>query len=206
MMTSIFSKGLRAAAPVPWLTVVALAVLMDAADTFWLTSIQGAVGAIERAQTPFASWVRTSALLLPLFLLAVLSALALARRSFRPPLRTTRTVVAAALLVVAAGTVVGTAELAVSAVYDYKVQSRHLEQVHATHPGALHEHGGCTGLCAAKRATLQVDARAVSYGSAGILATNLLLVAWVIALRGGRLEPQPARRQSIDRPGPGDAR
>jgi hypothetical protein len=193
-------RFLRSAAPVPWLTVAAFAVLMDAADGFWLTSVQGAVGAIERVQTPFASWAWTSALLLPLFLLAVLVALALARRSFGPLLRTTRKVVAAALIVVAAGTVVGTAELALSAVYDYHLQSRQLDQVHDTHRAALHEHGGCTGLCAVKRATLLVDARAVSLGSAGVLATNFVLVAWVVALRGGRLDPRRTRTRPIDQP------
>jgi hypothetical protein len=199
-MTAAVSRFLRSAAPVPWLTVAAFAVLMDAADGFWLTSIQGAVGAIERAQSPFATWVRTSVLLLPLFLFAVLAALALARRSFGPLLRTTRKVVAAALIVVAAGTVLGTAGLAVSAAYDYHLQSRQLDQVHETHPGALHEHGGCTGLCAAKRATLLVDSRAVSFGSVGVLATNFVLVGWVIALRGGRLDPRRARIRPIDRP------
>jgi hypothetical protein len=184
------SGVLRGAAPVPWLTVIAIAVLMDAADNFWLTSIQGAVGAIERVQTPFASWLRTSVALLPLFLLAVLAGLRLARRRFGRALRTTRQVLAAALIVVAAGTVVGTGELAVSAAYDYHLQSRQLEQIHATHASAPHEHGGCSGLCAAQRATLSVDTRAAWYGSGVVLGTNLLVVGWVLALRGGRLDPR----------------
>ena len=194
-MVPALRRVIRSASPVPWLTVAAFALLMDAADGFWLTSVQGAVGAIERVQTPFASWLRTSALLLPLFVLAVLVALALARESFGPWLGTTRKVVAAALIVVAAGTLVGAGELAVSAVYDYRLQSNQLDHIHATHSGAHHDHGGCTGLCAEKRATLDVDTRAVAYGTVGVLGTNLVLVAWVIALRGGRLDPRrPAPR------------
>jgi tetrahydromethanopterin S-methyltransferase subunit C len=197
MSTSI-SSFLRGAAPVPWFTVAAFAVLMDVAAGFWLTSIQGAVGAIERAQTPFASWLRISTLMLPVFVLAVLTALPFARRRFGPALRTTRRVVAAALLMVAAGTVVGVGQLAVSAAYDYRLQAQHLELIHAIHPGAhVHDDGSCVGLCAAKRATLALDARAVAYGSAAVLGTNIVLVAWVVALRGGRLDPVRPRRPAM---------
>jgi hypothetical protein len=197
-MSPSISRFLRGAAPVPWFTVAAFAVLMDVVDGFWLTSIQGAVGAIERAQTPFASWLRTSTLMLPVFVVAVLTALGLARRRFGPALRTARKVVAAALLVVAAGTLIGTAQLAVSAAYDYRLQSQHLELIHATHPGAhVLDDGGCTGLCAAKRATLAVDARGVGYGSAAVLGSNVVVVAWVLALRGGRLDPVGPRRRAL---------
>ena len=201
-MSPSISRFLRGAAPVPWFTVAALAVLMDVAAGFWLTSIQGAVGAIERAQTPFASWLRISTLMLPAFVVAVLTALALARRRFGPALRTTRKVVAAALLVVAAGTVVGIGQLAVSAAYDYHLQSQHLELIHATHPGAhVHDDGSCVGLCAAKRATLVVDVRAVGYGSAAVLGTDVVLVAWVVAMRGGRLDPVRPRRPAMQTAG-----
>jgi hypothetical protein len=197
-MSPSISRFLRGAAPVPWLTVAAFAVLMDVVDGFWLTSIQGAVGAIERVQTPFASWLRTSTLMLPVFVVAVLAGLALARRRFGPALRTTRKVIAAALLVVAAGTMVGTAELSVSAAYDYHLQSQHLDLIHATHPAA-HDHAGgdCTGLCAAKRATLALDARAVGYGTAAVLGSNVVLVAWVLAMRGGRLDSVRREQQAM---------
>src|ERR1700754_1878558 len=58
--------------PVPWLLVTALAVTLALADMFWLTSLQGAVGAIERSQGPFRSWLELTALVLPLFFGAVL--------------------------------------------------------------------------------------------------------------------------------------
>ena len=48
------SRGLA----VPWFTVVPLAVVMAYATGFWLVSLRGAIGAIERTQEPFASWLR----------------------------------------------------------------------------------------------------------------------------------------------------
>ena len=39
---------------VPWATVLTLAVVLAYADGFWMTSLRGAVGAIERTQGPFA--------------------------------------------------------------------------------------------------------------------------------------------------------
>src|SRR3954454_475705 len=88
---------------VPWWTVVFLAVLMAYADGFWLISLRGAVGAIERTQEPFAAWLRESTAFLPVFVLAVLAALTLALRWLGPAPSRRRTA-AAALLVVAAGT------------------------------------------------------------------------------------------------------
>src|SRR3954454_17464091 len=104
---------------VPWVTVLGLAAVMAYADTFWLTSLQGAVGAIERSQDPFNQWLRGSTLVLPLFAVAVLWALSRAHRRFGPALRRPRKVAAAALLVAAAGTVVGVGEVVASSAYDY---------------------------------------------------------------------------------------
>ena len=47
---------------VPWLTVLPLAAVMAYADGFWMMSLRGAVGAIERTQEPFTSWWRESTL------------------------------------------------------------------------------------------------------------------------------------------------
>ena len=51
-------------------------------------------------------------------------------------------------------------------------------------------HGPCAADCQAQQlhATLVLDERAVVYGSGLLLVTNLVLVAWVVALRGGRLD------------------
>jgi len=182
---------------VSWRTIGVLAVLMALADTFVLTSIQGAVGAIERAQHPFAFWLVISAGMVPVFVLAVVGAIAYARKLFGPALRTPLRVLAAALLIVVAGTAVGTAEMAVSAAYDYHQQS----ELAAT---AFMDHGTivtpeqaaadpCTGSCASQRTQFDLDQRAAKLGSALALGANLVLVGWVVAMRGGRLESRRPR-------------
>ena len=168
---------------VPWSTVVPLAVVLAYADGFWLISLRGAVGAIERTQEPFASWLRESTLTLPIFVFAVLGAITLAARWFGPVLRNPRVVVATALLVVAAATLVGIAELAASSAYDYHLQSNQL-QLMGSMPGM--ESMGSTAQ--QQQASLGLQVRAVGYGSAILLVTNLVLVGWVLAFRGGRLD------------------
>jgi len=176
---------------IPWLTVMSLAVVMAYATGFWLVSLRGAVGAIERTQGPFVTWLRESTLLLPVFVLAVLGALTLAMRRFGPVLRRARMVVAAALMVVAAGTLVGIAAIAASAAYDYHLQSNLLQTV-----GSMNHGGGPAGVQAQQQASLDLQVRAVAYGSAILLATNLVLVGWVLAFRGGRLDVSTTRHRS----------
>ena len=106
---------------VPWLTVVSLSVVMAYADGFWMMSLRGAVGAIERTEEPFASWLRGPAVL-PVFVFAVLGAMTLALHLFGPELRKSSTVLTA-LLIVAAGTAVGISVITVSSAYDYQLQS-----------------------------------------------------------------------------------
>src|SRR4051794_31559396 len=188
------------AARMPWGTVVVLAVLMAYADGFVLTSVQGAVGAIERTTSPFATWLRTSTLLLPVFVLAVLGAFALARRRLGPALHRPRTVLAAALLVIAAGSLVGTAEIAVSAAYDYHLQSAALQDDAALH-GHGHVHGAAHGaeacaFCADQAQTRAVDERAAQYAGRVVLGANAVLVLLVVGLRGGRLDVVPRTRRA----------
>jgi hypothetical protein len=162
-------------------------VLVAYADGFVLTSTQLAVGAIERAQSPFTSWLLTSTLLLPVHLLAVLGALAFAHRRLGPALRGRRTV-AAALLMVAASSLVGWAAVVGSAFYDYHLQSQQLARTAQLHAEHQLGGGGCTGLCAQLAQTGAADQRAARLASAADLAINAVLVAWVLALRGGRLD------------------
>ena len=201
--------------PVPWLTVGLLTVVLAYADGFWLTSLQGAIGAIERSQGPFQGWLRGSTLTLPVFALAVLWALRRAARRYGPDLSRARAVVAAALLVVAAGTVVGIGRLVASAVYDYSLQS-HLIQVQQTNHGVASAAGmagmagmstGTTGAAASAgtmstgemlQSTLALHVRGVVYASAVILLTNLVLVGWALALRGGSWTSR--RRTAQQRP------
>ena len=88
-----------------------------------------------------------------------------------------------ALLVVAAGTIAGVVGLAVSSAYDYHLQSIHMEAMNAMRDEA------CDAACAAaqQRTDLALQVRAVAVGGGLMLVTNLVLVGWAVALRGGRL-------------------
>ncbi len=202
---SPLSPALRS--PLPWLTVAALAALMAYADGFWLTSLQGAIGAIERSQHPASLWLRSSSLALPLFVAAVLAALGLARRRYGPQLAGGRAVLVAALLVALAGTAVGLTDVVVSSATDYGLQ---VEQIRLQH--SLHTHSGAealglagrpgeggTGACPdscrqAQRATLGAHARGIADAGLLVLGSNLLLTGWVVAARGGRLDARRTRR------------
>jgi hypothetical protein len=177
---------------VPWLTVLPLAVVMAYADGFWMVALRGTVGAIERTQEPFASWLRESALTLPVFALAVAGALTLGARRFGPVLRTWKTVVATGLMVVAAGTMVGIYAVGTSSAYDYQLQSGQLTVMGATH--TLDNTTAGKSLALQQRASLGLQVRALGYGSAILLVTNLAVVGWVVAMRGGRLKVSTTRK------------
>lgn len=175
---------------VPWSTVVPLAVGMAYADGFWMMSLRGAVGAIERTGAPFANWLQESTLVLPVFVFAVLGAVTLALRWFGPALDASRTF-QTALLIVGAGTVAGTAAIAASAAYDYSLQSRQLQLTgQMSHTCALEN---CTAL--KQQASLALGIEAVGYASGILVVTNLVLVGWILAVRGGRLDITRTRRR-----------
>jgi hypothetical protein len=198
--------------PGRWAIVVALAAVMAYADGFWLTSLQGAVGAIERSQDPFNQWLRGSTLMIPVFAVAVLWAMSRAHRRFGPVLRGPRAIAAAALLIAVAGSVVGLGQLVASSAYDYQLQSKLIATGAVLHehvaPTATpaeaaaeshsHGQGNCTGTCEQRRATLAAHLTGVAYTTPLIAGSNLLLVGWVIALRGGRLEPKRQRRHDVE--------
>ena len=181
-----------AAVGVAWASVLPLAAALSYADGFWMTSLRGAVGAIERTQGPFASWLRESTVLLPLFATAVLGAFALAVRLFGPVLRGFRTVLATALLISLAGTAAGMAAVTASAAYDYHLQTEQLRFMDAM--GAV-----CTGSCRAaeQQLTFDVQLRAVGYAAALLLVTNVVLVLWMLAMRGGRLRVSRFRPAAV---------
>ena len=192
---------------VPWRTVVVLALVLAYADGYWLVSLQGAIGAIQRTDSPFDTWLRESTMMLPVFALGVLAALTLALRWFRPDAERVRTVAATGLLVVAAGTLVGVCALVASAVYDYHLQAGLLASVsHVRGP-----HGHCDASCLAQedRDSLEVQVRGVLLVSRWLLLTNLALVGWVVGLSGGRLRVATTGRASsspMPRPRPAQVR
>ena len=179
---------------VPWLTVLPLAVVLAFADGFWMISMRGTAGSIERTQAPALSWLRDSTLTLPIFVLAVIGALALAAHWFGPVLRKPKTVVAAALLVVAAGTLAGIAVLAASSAYDYHLQIGQVALMDSMRSAGSMASMAMGSPESQQQATLGLQVKAVSLGSGLLLVTNLVLVGWLVALRGGRLAVSKTRQ------------
>jgi hypothetical protein len=206
---SVRFAAFRGKVPLPWVTVFLLALLMAAVDGFIVTSIQGAVGAIERSQGPFLSWLRDTAIMLPVFFVAVMWAFTRAHRKHglaSPAMRTWRRVVTTALLIVAAGTAVGLAQTTASAAMDYRLQSQLLQRTSALHSDhVIGSNGSPTANQAytdgnwspEQRQTMALDVKAVGFGGGLILSANLILVGWVIALRGGRLDVVASRRRRV---------
>jgi hypothetical protein len=179
---------------VPWRAVLPFAVLLAFADGFWATSLRVAVGSIERSQTPFASWLLESTVLLPLFVLVVLGALVLASGWFGSRPRGRR-LVATWLLVAAGGTLAGAAVLAANQVFDYRLQLAQVAMM-----GTMG--GRCVGSCLLhqEHATFALQVRAFGAGSGILLLTNVLLVGWLLALQGGRWKLAAERRPRSGRP------
>ena len=168
---------------IPWTAVLTFAAVLASADWFWVVALRGAVGATERTRGPFLSWLEGSVLLTPLFAFAVLGALTLAYRWFGAVPRRRREVLAISLLVVAAGTLAGVGALIASGSYDLRLQlSQHMVPMGVDcHPKSCHE--------LQQDATVALQLKALGIGSLILLVTNLVLVFWVLALRGGRIHP-----------------
>jgi hypothetical protein len=175
---------------VPWATVLLLAIVLSYADGFWGVALRGAVGSIERTDAPFATWLRESTLLLPVYIFAVLAALTLALRWRGPHPRRTLAVATTLPLVVAAATLAAIAVLIANAAYDYQLQTAHLGVLHGVH-------GSCGPDCLQiqEQATLAVHVRGVAMAGALVLASNVVLVGIVVAFLGGRLSVISSRPQ-----------
>lgn len=178
-----------------WLTVGCVAAAVALADGFWLTSLQGAVGAIERLSPPFERWLRDSLIVLPFFVAAVVLALFLTRRWASDRRPGVQLLVAGALMV-AFTFVVGVLEVAVSSGYDYYLQTHHIVIAeHLKHPTyrivgttpVLVGSATCDAICQAKTATWNVHLRAFWFSTVLIAITNAVVVTWVLAIRGGRV-------------------
>lgn len=195
--------ALRGRVPLPWATIAALAVVLAFADGLILTIVRGAVGAIERTQTPFATWLHDSTLMLPLFVLALVWAFARIHRKHdltSRELRRPRRILAAALLIAAAGSAVTIVELAVSTAYDYHLQSDLLAAGAAFHNHAIGANSSVNPAYAdsntwtpEQRDTAKLAVTGAGLGTGMVVGANVLLVGWVVALRGGRLDVRPRR-------------
>jgi len=191
---------------VSWPTIILFAVVISYVNGFWVTSLQGAVGSLERSEPPFQRWLRDSTIMLPLYAAGVLLAVLLARRWFGRNPRAVVRGAGAAVLIIAMCTLVGIAEVANSAAYDYRLQSQHIDLVAGLHhdhtaesaaqPAGDAQTGACVGTCAAKQSTLSLQVRAATRASALMLITNILLVAWLLAVGGDRLWQRPRTNQT----------
>ncbi|GAB3875832.1 hypothetical protein GCM10028802_12650 [Terrabacter terrigena] len=197
--TELASASLPAPASlpgVPWATVISLAAVLAFADGFWVISLRGAVGAIERTGEPFATWLRESSVTTPLYVVGVLSALTVAKRRFGPVLRGARAVISSAWLVALGASLVGAAHLVVSAAVDFRLQSGLVE-----HMGSMSTTCGVDCVARLESDSFWLQARATGYGAAIVLLTNVLVVGWVVAMRGGRLRvtsPRKAHASVLD--------
>jgi hypothetical protein len=192
----------RLHASVPTVAVVAIAVAF--VDGFWVTSLRGAVGVLRIDQTPFEVWLRQSTIMLALIVVAVVGALEVAHRWVGHHPRERVRLAAAAMLIVVFTTVLGFGELVVNAVHDYGLQAAQLETNHGMSGGhAAHTIGvaSCDMLCRSLAATRSAHVRGVTYATGLLLITNVVLVVWSLALRGGRLwSSNTTRRRRLDRP------
>src|SRR4051794_7903345 len=180
-------RALRPARPgVPWATVAMLSLALSAAGAFWLVALAGVVGATERYQTPFATWAMVTVGLLPLYGVSVLGAMTLATRWFGPEPRWPGKVLLTGLMLVLVGTLVGIAALAASAAYDFSLQVQHISGMTGM--------SSCTGSCVSRERgeILVLHLRGALLVSEKLLLTNAALVAWIIAMAGGRIKTATA--------------
>jgi len=200
--TSASGTQLRAG----WPAIIAIAAVVTFADGFWLTSLQGAIGAVARSQPPMQRWLRDSTLMIPLFVIAVVAGVALARRVVRPGWPEAVKVAVAAVAIAAATTVVGVAEVGTSSAIDYRIQSQELSAKHAAHAtaGTVPADTSTTpavsseALRAQRRDTLHVHLRAIRKATAALAITNAVLVAWMLALFGWSLSGHRSRRTAAN--------
>jgi hypothetical protein len=167
---------------VPWSAVMTFAIAITCADWFWVMSLRLAAGHIQRTQAPFSDWLRESMLVLPVFTLAVLGAFTLALHRFGPTISKPRAVVATSLMIVSTTTLTAIIGLVASSAFDYYLQSNELLMNDGMR--AMCTSAGCGNL---RHDTFWLQVHSVGWGSLLFLATNLVVVGWIVALRAGRL-------------------
>lgn len=180
--------------PVSWATVAVLAIVIAYVDGFVQTSLHGAVGDVASTQGPFLRWLRDSTMMLPPLVLSVLAALALLRRWVHRSRSEIVRLAIAAVLIIGISTAVSIVGVAVNAASDYAIQSSEIAHAHGIHTTTVADQSvavassdGCVGVCAARHATLMAHIRGIGYASEVLVLSNLVLVVWVLAMRGGRI-------------------
>lgn len=191
---------------VSWLTVVLVAALTALASIFVMITLGGAVGAVERLTPPFERWLRDSILIFPLFALAVIGALFASKKLVGHRKGWTKMAGTLALVMLFT-TVLAIAVNAASSGYDYYLQIKLLNtSEHLRHPTYLIQNGTpvlvsgtgtCDLTCQAQHATLSSHIKALGITSLVLLVSNIALVLWTVAIRGGRLWVSGTRRRAV---------
>ena len=195
-------QGTRPAVRVPWVAVAVLAVGMSFADGFWIVSLREAAGAAIRTGRPFASWPSTARWS------CRCSSWRWWRRSRSPTGGTDRRRGGARSW--RPGCSVAWPEPWPRSSWPSRAPdtTTTCRPAEADQVAATHSHGSgqvspydptCTGSCAIDISTLVAHARGLAYLAPLLLATNVVVVGWVVALRGGRLDAPAGGRQG--RPG-----
>ncbi len=176
-----------------WWSVGLFATVLSLANGFLVTSMQWTVGAIERLSPPFEQWMFNTLTMIPVYAIAIVGSLYLARRLAGHGGRGRRLWTAVCMILVA-GITVGMAHMALSSLYDYWLQIRHIGlSEHLRHPlyriegttPVLVGSASCDATCQAIASTRDTHLRGFVLMTKLFLVVDAILVLWTLALRGG---------------------
>jgi hypothetical protein len=193
-----------------WWSVGLFAVVLAFANGFIVTSMQWTVGAIERLSPPFEQWMYNSVVMIPVYVIAIIGALYLARRLAGEGSGKAKKLWIAVGTIIVAGTFVGMANMALSSLYDFYLQTKHIGlSEHLRHPQyriegttpVLVGSPTCDATCQAITATKGAHIRGFFLATKLFLVIDAVLVVWTLALRGGVVwVPRRARRVEVTIP------
>ncbi|WP_088286605.1 hypothetical protein [Kineosporia sp. A_224] len=190
----------RPVGPVLLVQALVVGAVLATANGFVAAALRGAVGVVGREHDLLVDWVVGAVVLLPVYAGLTLAVLrAVADRRAAPGW--SRTFAAAGLLVFGAG-VVATLQLGAEAVLDVRAQDRELASssahFHAAQDPALVAGGSasCDRRCVARGETVRAHVRAAGAAVPVLVATDLVLVAWLVCAAGGEVAfPRPGERR-----------
>jgi hypothetical protein len=191
-----------------WWSVGLFAVVLAFANGFIVTSMQWTIGAIERLKPPFEQWMFNSVVMIPVYAGAIIGALYLARRLAGEGSGKAKKLWIAVATIIVAGTLVAMANMALSSLYDYYLQTTHIDLgQHLRHPlyrvdgttPVLVGSSTCDATCQAINATRSTHIRGFFLAAKLFLVIDAVLVLWTLALRGGVVwVPRRARRAQVE--------
>ena len=187
-----------------WWSVGLFAVVFAFANGFIVASMQWTVGAIERLSPPFEQWMFNSVVMIPVYAIAIIGALYLARRVAGSGSGKVKKLWVGLGAIVVAGVFVGMVHMALSSVYDYYLQTQHIDLgQHLRHPlyrvdgttPVLVGSSTCDATCQAINATRDAHVRGFFLATKLFLVLDVVFGLWTLALRGGVIwVPRRARR------------